>query len=369
MTENVPGRRGVWLSVEHDFPELPEVISAWRRQKAEFRNQWRRRTGIPEKNRGDERLRVAGDETRRIYVERGRKLLERFRREAGYVSIEDLDPRSFVDWMLGAVYPFVSPSTWRGYRADGLALILSVPSDHLSTAAAMLFSDVEEEVRDGQSARIEKAHFDEMRDSIKRVSKSRMGDYLHDMWVASVATGLRSSEWALADLNNEELHVISVASHELGWSHRTLDVAELTSNASSAVAKTVEISREWLLSGKLVARQAEVSRLLKRVAELVFPRRRFRYDLQTLRYQFIANMRTIYNREEVAAMIGHISLDFEIAHYANRRAGWLAEDITEKPKPIVAQVARMRRRFQYRDLYTGIRGIARGGRDISDRGR
>jgi hypothetical protein len=297
---------------------------------------------------------VAGDETRTIYLERGRKLLMRYLRETGHISLEDLDPRSFVDWMLGALHPLVSPSTWRGYRAGGAALIQSIPSDHLSAAVAMLFLDVQEEAREGRSTRIEKAQFDKMRESIKVVSRSKVADCLHEMWVATVATGLRSTEWALAVLKENRLHVIAVA-NEACWTCRTLDVAELSSDALSAVAKTVEFSRGWLLSGKLAARQTEVSSLLRRVANSVFRRQEIEYDLQTLRYQFIANMKTIYNREEVAAMIGHISLDFEVAHYANRRAGWLTNDITEKPKPMGGNVARMRTRFEYRDQYTALK--------------
>lgn len=351
MVEKVPQRRDVWLSVE---PEIPQLIRALRRQRAEFRNEWRHRAGNPKLNGEDERLRVAGDETRGIYVDRGRMLLKRFLRETGYVSPEDLDPRSFVDWMFGAVHPFVSSSTWRGYREGGLALIQSIPSDHLSEAAAMLFSIAQEATR--ELTRIEKADFDKMRGSIKLVSKGKVGDYLHEMWIASMATGLRSTEWALASLNKNLLHVIDVTD-EMDWTYRTLDVTELTSNAVWAITKTVEFSREWLLSGKLAARQAEVSRQLKHVCKVVFPQKKIAYDLHTLRYQFIANMRTIYSREEVAAMIGHISLDFEVAHYGNRRAGWLTKDITEKPQPIVAQVGRMGRRFQYRDLYTDLRRL------------
>jgi hypothetical protein len=96
-------------------------------------------------------------------------------------------------------------------------------------------------------------------------------------------------------------------------------------------------------------RQSDVSKLLRRLCKLMFPRMEKRYTLYSLRHQFIANMKTIYTREEVAAMVDHISLETQGGHYGKKRIAWEPTQITEIPMPVDEQVAQMKRRLELFD--------------------
>lgn len=61
------------------------------------------------------------------------------------------------------------------------------------------------------------------------------------------------------------------------------------------------------------------AQLLYEVYSVLFPRQQQRYSLFGLRHLFIANMKAVYKRAEVAALMGHISADEAVEHYGKRR--------------------------------------------------
>jgi hypothetical protein len=99
---------------------------------------------------------------------------------------------------------------------------------------------------------------------------------------------------------------------------------------------------EWALAGKFAQRKNEVSKLLRQTADLLFSRMELHYTLDSLRHQFIANMKTVYRREELSALIGELFIDDRASNYVNRRRTWDHENITEIPLPLEDQVRRFR---------------------------
>ena len=94
---------------EPDLSPMCDVIAACCAQRARFRDKWRERhTGAgaagPQRTGVDGQQSKAGSATRLAYLENGKKLLLRFERETGlHVPLDDFDPVSLVDWLIGAV--------------------------------------------------------------------------------------------------------------------------------------------------------------------------------------------------------------------------------------------------------------------------
>lgn len=104
------------------------------------------------------------------------------------------------------------------------------------------------------------------------------------------------------------------------------------------------------MAGTWAARLSEVAKLLRELSELMFPKMERYYGLDSLHRQFVANMKSIYRREEVAALIGDTSFVMHGASIGKKRVAWNAEHITERPMPIPQQVEQMKKRFELFDL-------------------
>jgi hypothetical protein len=81
------------------------------------------------------------------------------------------------------------------------------------------------------------------------------------------------------------------------------------------------------------------------------------YTLWSLRYQFIANMASRYNREEVAAIANYVPTGKKAEHYQKRRPYWLKDAIEEVPFPLFNQVARIRSRLKFADERQAIQSM------------
>jgi hypothetical protein len=129
-----------------------------------------------------------------------------------------------------------------------------------------------------------------------------------------------------------------------------VDLSNFSAGALKAVENMVARSREWVLAGQWSSREHEVEKLLRTTCDRMFPRMHRPYTLFSLRHLFIANMKTIYSREEVAAMTGHILLDSQIVFDGKKRLAWNFDQIRELPTPIPAQVAVIKKRMELVDL-------------------
>jgi hypothetical protein len=388
--ERVAPRTSACELVEDDKPNGPDysvlapVIAATREQTKESRRQWRQNhlpAGLEEAERqrriNDEQpLIAASPETQETYLARGKGLIRRYKRETNsWISLEDMDPRDLVEWLLGRK-PLLSQGTWRNYRASAAAIVQSLPSDHMDEALATLNADRQVGSDNGgcgdrkagvspRAQRMDYRHFQLLKQSLSGISRGQVVDWLKDWLDAGIHTGLRPREWALTTLEKRSdpsfpngrlwLHVVSIQAGEGPGTYRTLDLSNFTTPTREALERTVERSRHWALTGRSSARRSEISKLFSKSCETLFPRMEMHYTLYSLRQQFIANMKTIYRPGEVAALVGHIPSDTEIEqHYGKRRAAWTKEQITELPMPVKEQVARMKQR---RDVFEQLREL------------
>jgi hypothetical protein len=357
-----------------DYAALGPVFAATRRQTVEFRLQWRQKhipEGIEEAEMqrwkdGERLLTAATPETLGTYIARGRGLFNRYKRVTNSsVSLEYMDPCIFVEWLLG-IKPLLSNGTWRNYRASAAATVQSLARTHMDEALAMLNADRQVGSDNGgrgdreasvssRAPRMDYRHFQRLKRSLPGMSRSQVVDWLIDWLDAGIHTGLRPTEWPLTTLEKRSdprfpngrvwLHVVSTQAGEGPGIYRTLDLSNFTTQTREAVERMVERSRDWALTGRSSARQSEVSRLFNQTCKVLFPRMLMHYTLYSARHQFIANMKTIYSPEEVAAMIGDIPIEMEVEQYAKRPAAWTKEEITERPMPDIQQVARMKKRL------------------------
>jgi hypothetical protein len=210
-----------------------------------------------------------------------------------------------------------------------------------------------------RAKRFDYQHLQQLKRRLLVSTRSHASAWLRDWLEAGSNTGLRPMEWAVTQLERRPdrrfpngrvwLHVVSARAGDGRATHRTLDLSNFSTGALEAVERMVNRSREWVLTGTWPVRQSEVSKLLRQTCQTMFPRMQQQYTLYSPREQFIANMKTIYSREEVAAMADHISLETRVGPYGKKRVAWRTNEITEVPMPVEAQVARIRRRLELFD--------------------
>jgi hypothetical protein len=355
-----------------DYEELRPVIVANMALTEKSRQKFRRQQlGMSEDAKP--RLRLASPETQQVYLDRGRGLMDRFGRESDiHILLEDIDPREFVNWLLG-LKPFLESSTWRGYRLSAAAIIQTIPSNNLQEALAMLNADLRVGADDGpgpkrrkdeedgvgaplRAKRMDYQHFQRLKRRLLVTTRSQAQGWLRDSLSAGINTGLRPMEWCLTSLERRPdrrfpngrvwLHVVSAKEADGRATYRTLDLSNFSTAALEGVERMVERSREWVLTGRWATRQNEVTKLLRKICQTMFPHMQKQYMLYSLRDQFIANMKTIYTREEVAAMADYISPNTQVEPYGKKRVAWDTKQITEIPMPVEEQVALMRRRLE-----------------------
>lgn len=101
--------------------------------------------------------------------------------------------------------------------------------------------------------------------------------------------------------------------------------------------------QEWNLNGTYKKKQKATETLLRSVCNKIFPRRTMYYCLYSCRHQFIANMKTIYSAEEVAALAGQSAIE----NYSRKTSGWPLEVIGSPPSPLKSEVSMVRKSVEY----------------------
>jgi hypothetical protein len=290
--------------------------------------------------------------------------LARYEREIDMpISLEDLDPCAFVDWLL-ASRPFWKEATWRIYRSSAAQLIQSLPSDSIKEALGWLYADLHfgrdeggrgDPAATSRAARMDHDHFVAIKQQLRLTSRSEIARCLENWLDAGIHTGLRPAEWPVASLEVQPddscprgkriwLHV-PMGQFEFGWFvHRTLDISDFSKPVLEAVQKTIHRSRAWARAGIFSVQQGQVSRVLHETSKQLFGQMQLHYNLHSLRAQFTENMRQIYKDAEVAALTGNLGVGKVPKHSTKRRAAWA--EISEVPRPMQQQVKQMKRRLE-----------------------
>jgi hypothetical protein len=324
--------------------------------------------------RGKEPVKLATYDTFEEYLSRGLGLIRTYKHECDLfrASTEDIDPRSFADWLVATRDPFMKSGAWRVHRQAAIAAIYTIPSVYIDEAIGILNEYLQvgdDKGNRGAGSRANKGpsaefmiydHFQRLKRKLREIEASQVCLALRDWLDASICTGLRPMEWELAFIERHPdptcplggqvwLHVVAARGEHGHGCYRSLDVSGFSVEAFSAVERTVQRSHVWTLSDQWTKWQGEVTKLFNSVCEELFPRMRVKYTLYSLRHQFISNMSAIYDRERVVAMSGHDVTGAQREHYIKRRLAWTEAQLEAVPAAVAEQVSRMRKRLRALD--------------------
>lgn len=327
--------------------------------------------------------------TVQMYAACGRQLKDRYRREHMLSLRDEPNPVSFANWLLG-IRATVKPTTWRVYRQSAISTIQAMDSHEVEQALAMIEAAIDPDfgearmthVRrdaDGEGERtsshkaksITHEQFTVVVRDLPRASNSSYVRALGAWLVAGMATGLRPSEWEAATLSyvadakanrgkRVYLHVANAkaTNGRANGERRTLDLTNLSDEGLEAVERFVEYATDWAHDGAFMKNKNACTRILREISPVLFrsPNGKL-LTLYTLRHQFVANMKTIYPHEELAALLGHSTADTQAVWYGKKRSGWAPEHIRDIPAPIEAEVALVRKRFEVTQERLRIKGL------------
>lgn len=315
--------------------------------------------------------------TTEMYAELGRQLKDRYRRIHGMPLREEPDPVKFANFMLG-IKATLKSSSWRVYRQAALIVIQAMDSHEAEHALALIDGAIDPDVGEARMTHVRRnadgvaertsAHkaksitheqFTSVLRDLPRLTHSSYVRQLAAWLVASMATGLRPSEWEAATLSyvtdpkatrgkRVYLHVANAkaTNGRANGERRTLELTNLSDDGLEAVERFVEVATDWAHDGAFMKNKAACSRILRNISKTAFRSQNGKLlTLYTFRHQFVANMKTIYPAEELAALLGHSTADTQGSWYGKKRSGWAPEQITDVPVPIEAEVVMIRQRF------------------------
>jgi integrase len=148
-------------------------------------------------------------------------------------------------------------------------------------------------------------------------------------WIsANVLTGLRPGEWQRARVQQndagEEVLTVTNAKWTNGRAHgadRTLVLDGLTAGQRAVILRQIEITSSFVRLDQFPHYYKQCRQLLQRIADRLWPDRLRHPTLSTGRHVFTANAKSVFGKIEVAAMLGHASVESAGMHYARRRRG------------------------------------------------
>jgi len=322
------------------------------------------------------------ERTHEQYLERGRMLVKRYRREAGLdnAPLDSLDPVEFVNWFF-SLKPTLKPTAWRPYRQAAKAILSSIPHEAVESAIAMIDADVAQQAesrerkqaeapKDGEARgklprrtsslkekRVLKEDYDRILSFLRHFSRSRFAPVLIDWMEAGIATGLRPIEWQATDIELREdpnapgqrwvwLYVLNAkaTNGRANGIVRTLDLSTFRDETLRAVQRMSKAGSDWLLAGTYDSMQSQCAQLLYGVSDKVTKGKRI-YSLYSMRHQFVANAKSYHKPEAVSALVGHVVTDTAISSYGKKRSCWEPEDIHDRADPVPDEVATVRQRL------------------------
>lgn len=242
------------------------------------------------------------------------------------IAVADLEPR-------------VQPSTARQYRAAVKFAIESEPGPLDEEALAILMPEMSEVQEEKQQmlTQLRAALLTELRGSQQRAeylserdwqtflaalnaSKNLWGRITALWFACTLITGLRPCEWERAKMQDKTLVVVNAKATQ-GRAHgpiRTLDLGKADANTVVLLEKFLRIVAAH--QGVAFADMYNgVRNLITKVArDVLSPRKRYP-TLYTARHAFSSKAKTVFTKQQVAALMGHASSETASRHYAAAR--------------------------------------------------
>ena len=167
------------------------------------------------------------------------------------------------------------------------------------------------------------------------------------MWfIATALTGLRPCEWPTASIDSHHTMqfalVVKNAKATQGRSHgekRSIVLSGMDETQNRVIRVHMgNIAREHE-SGKFDAFYRNCRRCVERTADALWPSRPRHPTIYTARHMFAADIKSVYTKFEVAALMGHASIETAGEHYAQRWSGTGAVGVSPDDLDVQAVMA------------------------------
>lgn len=177
-------------------------------------------------------------------------------------------------------------------------------------------------------------------------SRSQWAQPTADWFIAGLLTGLRPGEWCQAELvSSEGVSALQVRNAKATndrshGSSRTIVLAGLDDWQRALVVRHLARVKGYVAQDRYLPLYEGCRQLIRDAADRVFPKKSRHPTLYTARHLFAANAKTTFSQVEVAALMGHDSVDTAGMHYVER---WSASG-TARVRPSDADVDAVARR-------------------------
>ena len=147
--------------------------------------------------------------------------------------------------------------------------------------------------------------------------------------VCGTITGLRPCEWPSVVIGphttiSSVTLLVQNAKNTNGRGNgeaRDILLPDLNKSLEGLIRLLVNAARRAAEEGSYEKRFASAAKAVYRATRELWPRRKMHYTLYSPRHQASANWKTILTREQIAALMGHRSIETASTHYGRRSAG------------------------------------------------
>lgn len=273
-------------------------------------------------------------QTQAKYYKRAVSLIRRAKIALGLSLTDSLDPRQFVAW-LSEQRKTLARTSWRQYKSAVVCFLSKEPPSGSVDEALDWLRDVDvegcqkktEKTSGTKLKRLNQRDFQRITEYL-RENKGKWNTPLLDWMVSATLTGLRPQEWADAKLDKidgEIALVVKNAKSTNGRAHgfsRTLLLGALSVDEIDTLRRHVERASQFAGVEQFDELYHGCSHTLHYVCRKLWPRRTKHVTLYSCRHQFSANAKASgFERDEIAAMMGHAVDDTAIRHYGKKSAG------------------------------------------------
>lgn len=261
----------------------------------------------------DGSLKSTSNDTLKTYATIADRILRRFTVESGVLLI---------DW-LSAQASDLAPASWRLYRAALFNYFESNNQPNVATAIqAIPTSDATD------TERTSALKFKHVPDDIWQTLCCRLKEtdagLIATEWIENgILTGLRPSEWQhvrLIETGTDPFLIVQNAKTTNGRSHGMYRTIHLNTDYSDTQRLKAFLDR--LLTGDFEQIRTAAEKALYRANEECFPSAEQHISLYSARHQFAADAKACgVTMHELAALMGHASINTASTHYGKRRLG------------------------------------------------
>lgn len=275
-------------------------------------------------------------ETLDQYARIAQRLRKQAARHHARSGSHQLTPQELVSWMI-VRKPDWTAATWRLYKAAACHDLAKMNDSASQAALARLKGEPQTGAlkRSTRTSAIKKKNLspedlEALVDHLHAMHPTETGQNLVHFLVAGIATGLRPGEWRHAiwvpchrDTGQAAL-IVKNAKHSQGrgnGSARTLHLGHLDPWLQRRIQTVAEQAGEAEAAGRFETWKETLRKTLYRATREIWPGRPRHIALYSTRHQCAANLKQVFGRPAVAALLGHASAETAGRHYARRYQG------------------------------------------------